>query len=821
MPIDIENDSLETALKKLKARENNLKQLENVSKLGSWEIDLITQQSIWSSRSYEIYGIPKESKVELDTFFSLLLPEYREEAQKRLQEAMQTGESSEFICKVKHTSGKILQIALNAQVIYDEQKNPIKLIGSTQDITEQTLIKEHVKELSQLIEHSSNEIYVLSVETLNYLYVNKGACDALGYTKEELLTMNVRDVNPQLTEKDIERHRKNLLSSKKLLTRTVHKCKDNSLYHVQSFLHMLTYQDIPAFAIFDTDITQTVALELQYKKQARILDYIHDSIISTDINGDINNWNNGSKLLFGYEAYEMLGKNILETFDSDNEYSIEQIFSLLKQKGKLDIEAYMFKKDKTRIICDISLSVSRDESGEVDGYIGYIQDITDQKRIKSLLEDQTEQLKYQAHHDTLTDLPNRALFKDRLSQAIAYSKRNNEQFALLFIDLDQFKKINDSLGHDVGDEVLIEAASRLKSVLREGDTLARLGGDEFTIILRNTKSILSASQVAQRVVNIMKETIVINKHNLYVTSSIGISIYPTDSERGDNLIKFADVAMYKAKDEGRNNFQFYSSEMTSSAFERVVMESNLKIALKEDQFVVHYQPQFTTKDKKIVGMEALVRWNHPTLGLIPPGKFIPIAEENGLIIDIDNLVMRKAMTQFRKWYNMNLNPGILSLNLAMKQLEKENYLPELITTMSELSFISKWLELEVTESQVMKNAELSIKKLKQIHNMGIEVAIDDFGTGYSSLSYLKKLPLDKLKIDQSFIRDIPEDEDDMAITKAIIALGKSLNLTIIAEGVETQEQQEFLVENDCDLIQGFFYSRPIPEDEIELLLKIT
>ena len=277
--------------------------------------------------------------------------------------------------------------------------------------------------------------------------------------------------------------------------------------------------------------------------------------------------------------------------------------------------------------------------------------------------------------------------------------------------------------------------------------------------------------------------------------------------------------MYKAKDEGRNNFQFYSSEMTSSAFERVVMESNLKIAIKEDQFVVHYQPQFTTKNKKLVGMEALVRWNHPTLGLIPPGKFIPIAEENGLIIDIDNIVMKKAMSQFRKWYDANLTPGVLSLNLAMKQLEKEEYLPELISTMSELSFLPRWLELEVTEGQVMKNAELSIKKLKQIHNMGIEVAIDDFGTGYSSLSYLKKLPLDKLKIDQSFIRDIPEDEDDMAITQAIIALGKSLNLTLIAEGVETKKQQEFLIENDCDLIQGYFFSKPIPAEEIELLLK--
>jgi len=588
---------------------------------------------------------------------------------------------------------------------------------------------------------------------------------------------------------------------------------------VQSYLHKITYQNAPAYVLFDTDVSEIIQLELQYKKQAKVLEYIHDSVISTDKNGLITNWNKGSTTLFEYSEEEIVGKSIAEIYDTDNKYTFEELFIILNTQGNLDIEAYMLKQNSPRIICDLSLSVSRDENDSVDGYIGYIQDITAQKKTEKLLKQQTELLQKQAHYDILTCLPNRALFKDRLSQAIISSKRNNAKFALFFIDLDQFKQINDSLGHHIGDEVLIQAAKRLNSVIREEDTLARLGGDEFTIILKDLQSMQSTSMVAKKIVDIMKEPIQIRTHSLYVTASIGISIYPQNATSDDNLIKFADVAMYKAKDAGRNNFQFYSADMTSQAFEGIVLESSLCLAIKEEQFLVYYQPQYDTKTDKIIGMEALVRWNHPTMGLIPPLNFIPLAEETGLIIEIDRLVMSIAMKQFSLWYKQGFNPGVLYLNLAMKQLNEENFLTILLDTMKTIAFKTEWLELEVTEGQVMKNPESSILKLNQIHDLGIEIAIDDFGTGYSSLSYLKKLPLDKIKIDCAFIKDIPEDEDDMAITKAIIALGKSLNLKLIAEGVETQEQKNFLMQNGCELVQGYLYSPPLPAEEIQKVLQ--
>lgn len=344
--------------------------------------------------------------------------------------------------------------------------------------------------------------------------------------------------------------------------------------------------------------------------------------------------------------------------------------------------------------------------------------------------------------------------------------------------------------------MLIEAARRLQSTIREEDTLARLGGDEFTVILKDLHNVRNASVVANKIIDVMKDAININNQNLYVTASIGISIYPDDATNADNLIKYSDVAMYKVKDAGRNTFQFYSSDMTSQAFERVVLESSLRLAIKEEQFIVYYQPQFDTSTEKIIGVEALVRWNHPTLGLIPPINFIPIAEETGLIVAIDRLVM----------------------SLAMKQLSESDFLTHLLETMRKIEFKTEWLGLEVTEGQVMKDPEALILKLNKINSLGIEIAIDDFGTGYSSLSYLKKLPLDKLKIDRSFVKDIPEDEDDMAIAKAIIALGQSLNLKLIAEGVETEEQKDFLIEHGCDLIQGYYYSPPLPAQEIEKFL---
>jgi diguanylate cyclase (GGDEF)-like protein/PAS domain S-box-containing protein len=444
-----------------------------------------------------------------------------------------------------------------------------------------------------------------------------------------------------------------------------------------------------------------------------------------------------------------------------------------------------------------------------------IRDISEKKRVEAALIEQKNILHYQAHHDALTDLPNRILFNDRLEHGINRAKHNSSMLALLFIDLDHFKKINDTLGHHIGDEVLITVADRLKKKIRKEDTLARLGGDEFTVIIEDVEHTQDIQKLAQQIQTVLIEPITIDVHTLYISGSIGISIYPQDDTDPQNLIKYADAAMYRAKEEGRNTYQFYSREMTTQAFQRLIMESNLRQALVNQEFKLFYQPQINVKTGKFIGVEALIRWEHPELGMLSPGQFIPLAEESDLIIEIDRWVMKTAMQQLVEWYGKGYAPGMIALNLSMRQLSSSDFIAQLEKYMDQSRFNPHWLELEVTERQVMKRPEESIEKLQILDAMGIKIAIDDFGTGYSSLAYLKRLPVSILKIDQSFIRDIPKDKEDEAIVKAIIALATSLGMELIAEGVENEAQIAFLKENNCMQMQGYYYSRPLPADEIE------
>lgn len=390
---------------------------------------------------------------------------------------------------------------------------------------------------------------------------------------------------------------------------------------------------------------------------------------------------------------------------------------------------------------------------------------------------------------------------------------------MLFLDLDHFKEINDSLGHEVGDEILKTVSRRLKDNIRKEDTVARLGGDEFTMILEELSHSQDASLVANKILESLSKAIQIEENELYISSSIGISIYPNDGLDPQSLLKFADSAMYKAKDEGRNNYQYYSSEMTELAFERIVMETAMRNGIKNEEFVVYYQPQVNGETNQLIGMEALVRWKHPTMGIVSPAKFIPLAESTGLIVELDRYVMKTAMNQVSQWYKDGLNPGVLAMNLAVKQLKQNDFIDIFQSLMKETTCKSEWLELEVTESQIMSHPEEAIEILRRISNLGIELAVDDFGTGYSSLAYLKRLPINKLKIDQVFVRGLPNDEEDVGISRAVIALAKSLHLRVIAEGVETKEQKDFLVENGCENIQGYFYSKPVPANEIEKILR--
>ncbi len=431
---------------------------------------------------------------------------------------------------------------------------------------------------------------------------------------------------------------------------------------------------------------------------------------------------------------------------------------------------------------------------------------------------QKNALSYQASYDSLTKLPNRTLFHDRLKQSIYKSSRNSENFALFFIDLDKFKDINDTYGHQHGDKLLVKVAQRLSAILREGDTLARLSGDEFVVIMNNVKEFHLASVLAQKIIDILEVPLEVDNEELFISCSIGISLYPQDSRDENELLKFADIAMYRSKNDGRATYHYYVEEMTKEVLMRSNMQHRIRKALEEKEFIVYYQPQYNAENNKVVGVEALVRWQDRDRGLIYPDKFIPFAEEFGMVVGINRQVMRMAMLQAYQWHSEGLYFGRMSINISIEQVEDKNFVGLVQSLLYNTKCNPNWVTLELTEGQIMKDPKTAIAVLEQLNTLGILIAVDDFGTGYSSLSYLKHLPIRELKIDRSFIMDIPQDEDDMAIVESIIAIAKSLKLDLIAEGVETEEQKEFLLSKGCKKVQGYLYSRPIPAEEVKKLL---
>ncbi|WP_190397341.1 EAL domain-containing protein [Pseudanabaena sp. FACHB-1998] len=442
----------------------------------------------------------------------------------------------------------------------------------------------------------------------------------------------------------------------------------------------------------------------------------------------------------------------------------------------------------------------------------HISDITKQKNAEAVIS-------YQIHHDLLTGLPNRKYLHDYLMETVKSSEDPQQRFAILFLDIDRFKLINDSLGHHIGDLLLKAVSDRLKNLIQSNDLLVRWGADEFAMVIKLVQSLDAVTQIAEAMIQSLNLPFVCDGNELHITTSIGASIYPDHNTEVEGLIHNADMAMYRAKEEGRNSFQFYIPNMQEQSFQRLVMENHLRRALENEELIAYYQPQVDLASGKIVGLEVLLRWKHVTLGSVSPSKFIPLAEETGLIIAIGNWVLRHTCLQAIAWQNMGLAPIQIGVNLSIKQLQQKNFLESLQQIIEETNFDPHYLELEITEGIMMDNMQEKIQMLNQFRKMGIQLSVDDFGTGFCNLSYLKNLPLDTLKIDRSFIEYITHKERDRAIVSYLISLSHSLNLKVIAEGVETREQADLLKSLGCDRIQGYFFHKALPADEIEALLR--
>ncbi len=513
--------------------------------------------------------------------------------------------------------------------------------------------------------------------------------------------------------------------------------------------------------------------------------------------------------LIGKSDFELPWKDEAQGYVNDDEKVIKS------GKEYLSYEEEQTQEDGKHIWLTTSKTPLLNHENEVVGIIGTYVDITQQKEALFEVQKAKDALGYQAEHDDLTGLPNRILFLDRLNQAIKQSKRNSTKAAVIFLDLDRFKDINDTFGHDMGDKVVQLLAERLEEHLRKVDTIARFGGDEFIILVESIKDMVDVIEILEKLIKSMEIPFVVEEHSLHLTLSAGVSIFPDDGDNSEILIRNADTAMYRAKDDGRNTYHFYTKEMTEKSLQHIVMSKNIRKGLENNEFVVFYQPQINAKTNTFLGMEALVRWKNEDNEIIAPADFIPIAEECGLIDKIGQLVFKEAVTQITQWYKKGYQPGRVAINLSIIELQQENFVKSIHQTLQEVGCKPEWIELEITEGYTMKHPEQAIKMLQEIKDLGIHLSIDDFGTGYSSLSYLKRLPVHKLKIDQSFIQGLPENKDDKAIVKTIISLAHTMNFELIAEGVETTKQESFLMQENCDNIQGYLHSKPMPAQEME------
>ena len=697
-----------------------------------------------------------------------------------------------------------------------------KLVKSYQELSNKSEQYENEKEkYKTIMELASDGVHVID-ENGNVLEFSHSFADMLGYSDEEMRALNV-------TDWDVAKEKEELLNTIKIQTLvpdrfyTKHKRKDGSLVDVQITSNGMEIDGKRYVYASARDITERLNAEKKLQEQhdflQKIIDSLSNGIMVVDKNYNVTLMNKISQKMHDEKIIENpLSPKCYEISHHQN-IPCDGDFHPCPLKKVMDtksftkvVHTHLTSSGEERTI-ELIASPLFDELGEVHSIIEVAHDITELKQIQN-------QLRHQAEHDPLTGLPNRILFLDRMNQSIKNVLRYGGEMAILFIDLDHFKDVNDSLGHGIGDLFLKNVAHTFRTTVRQSDTIARLGGDEFAIIINNFNHINDVISVIQNIFESFKKPLLIDDKLIYVSLSIGISIYPDDGVDAEILIKNADAAMYKVKNSGRNNYQFYTEDMTEKAFEHILLGSQLRQSIEKNQLEVYYQLQINAKENSIIGMEALVRWNHPDMGLVSPAKFIPLAEDIGFIIQLDEWVMQESIKQFQKWHEDGLHPGVLSLNLATLRLEKDGFVQKIKDMILKENIDTSWLSFEITEGQIMKNPEKSIEKLKDLNNLGIKLSIDDFGTGYSSLSYLKKLPISKLKIDQSFIRDIPEDLDDVEITKTIISMAKNLKLEVIAEGVETIEQRDFLLENGCNEIQGYLYYKPLPAKDVEREMKL-
>jgi diguanylate cyclase (GGDEF)-like protein/PAS domain S-box-containing protein len=657
-------------------------------------------------------------------------------------------------------------------------------------------------------------MWVFERKTLKFLAVNEAASRQYGFSSREFLTMTIADIRPAEDIPALLEATANPSQGLQEAATWRHRKKNGAIIDVEIVGHDLIFHGIEAELIASRDVTDRKLAEEAILFKTALLEAQAETTIDGILVVDEFDHIILANKQFGFHLeipFELLStrddrivlKHMTDKVEAPDAF-IARVKYLNSHRDEKSRDEFRLKNGK---VFDRYSAPLVDSNRHYRGRIWYFRDITHRKIAE-------ERIQFLAYYDALTGLPNRTLLLDRLAKALAAARRQNNKLGLLYLDLDRFKDINDSLGHSVGDPFLQEVAGRLKRWGREQDTVARLGGDEFLIMLTDVKDIPDAAVAAERLMDAMTADFVVQGHTLGVSCSLGISVFPEHGADSETLIKNADAAMYRAKADGRNNFRFFTDDMNAQAVERLTLESNLRSALAKEQLFLMYQPQIDIATGRIIGLEALLRWQHPTLGLVPPDRFIRIAENSGLIVLIGEWVLRTACSQARKWQNEGLPLVTVAVNVSAVQFRQEGFCELIRRVLHETGLAAQYLALELTESLLLANADLMLSVLRELKAMGLTLAIDNFGTGYSNFTSLRQFGVSKLKIDRSFIRDVAVKPDDAAITTAIISMAKSLNLKVIAEGVEDEAQMSFLRTHHCDEIQGYYFSKPLKVDDV-------
>jgi len=717
-----------------------------------------------------------------------------------------SGEDTCLVChfRIQHKNKKWVSVEVSANALSRDEKGWAEHVFSV--MRDLSRSENHYQ---KIVENIHEGIWI--IDKNNYIqYVNKRMADLIGYSIDEMQSKHIfsfmNERCADICKVNLQRRRKGISEDHRFELQ--HKNGEPVYVAMASSPIMNSHGEYDGSISGVMDISEQRAQELKLKMLSSAVEQSGTMVMITNQEADIEYVNPKFCEVTEYDNEEIQGENasVLRSSDMDAE-AIADLWATITSGRDWHGELHTKKKSGELFWSMMSISAIENENGQISHFVTVIEDVSQLKEARQ----QMEQL---AYIDSLTGLANRLLFRDRLEQVLKAVQRNKTHAALLYLDLDQFKRVNDSLGHDVGDALLMKVAERLRQCVRHQDTVARMGGDEFVMLLTDVDDMAGASAVARKVLQHMAKPMHLLKHEIIITPSIGITLAPHDSLNADILLKNADLAMYRAKASGRNNYQFFTKEMNSKILEHLLIEGELKNAIEQGLLVLHFQPQMDIKSGNLVGIEALVRWQHPEKGLIPPDDFIPVAETTGLIVALGEWVLYSACRSIRNMETAGLPSVKLAVNLSPRQFQDPNLIDMIQNVLDKTGFKPIQLELEITETMLMNNLSYAIDVLNEIKALGIAVSIDDFGTGYSSLSYLKRLPIDALKVDRSFIKDIPEDKDDMEITAAIIAMAHKLKLGVVAEGIETDAQWEFLKKNKCNVGQGYLFSKPLTAKDL-------